>query len=232
MCSFGWTFMFSLKNWLCLDTNRNSLSTRGHLFSYLFFYKLLFSNESNHSKGQCLCSSVSCEYKEGAGQELEASHWPWQALLYPCSVSLVRGGLFCPPYIRSLETLLETCNVALNNNVPLFSILELSINHLLNESGLVNLCWQDWFLHDISWGNELNLRKKNACTVAKHTFSERVFTVNRRKIECTCFKEHILVTMLSTNMIWSKDGKIRSFQSRKITISSESIIYCKFPRSF
>lgn len=135
-------------------------------------------------------------------------------------------------YIPFLYTLLEMCNVALNNDIPLFSISQLSINHLLNESGLVNLDWQDWFLCDISLGNELNLRKTNVCTVANCTFTERVFMMNRRKIEYTCFKEHILVMMHSTNTIWSKDGKIRSFQCRMITISFETIIYCKFLRYF
>lgn len=122
-------------------------------------------------------------------------------------------------------------NVALNNNFSLFSISQLSINHLLNESGLVNLDWQDWFLCDISLGNELNLRKKYVCTVANCTFTERVFMMNRRKMEYTCFKEHILVMMHSANMIWSKDGKIISFQCGMITISFESIIYCKFSSS-
>lgn len=135
-------------------------------------------------------------------------------------------------YIPFLYTLLEMCNVALNNDIPLFSISQLSINHLLNESGLVNLDWQDWFLCDISLGNELNLRKTNVCTVANCTFTERVFMMNRRKIEYTCFKEHILVMIHSTNTIWSKDGKIRSLQCRMITISFETIIYCKFLRYF
>lgn len=144
VCSFGGNFTFSLKNCLCNRTLAFlSLSLSPQTGERKPTCWLLF-NQTNNSKGQDLCNNIKWECKGELEQKLEGSHEPWPALFFllaMCHSSMKEHQ--CPLCVPSLYTLLGMCNVALRNNIPLFSISQLSINHLLNESGLVNLNWQD-----------------------------------------------------------------------------------------